>query len=396
MNAPSETPIPSRNSKLFFLIALILICFNLRTGFSSPDSLLHRIETDLHLTLQDSGVFAILPVFVLGIAAPLAPRLTRFIAPRKLVLYFMLLAVGGILWRSYGGEFGLYGGMVVMGLGLGIAGATIPGIIKKHYLEKQSLMMGVYSALVSLGTSVGAAGAVPAANLFGSWRAGLAVWCIPIILAVLLWSLYFRLFPSPASNSTLNTHVFSLFKKKAAWNITLFYMTRVAGAYFILTWLPILLKGRGMSPTDAGLILSLATLTEIPAALTSHKVEKMLGGHGRLIILSLLISVLCCWGFLYAPLSWIIPFSIIFGLCIGSLFSRGMALMVEKANDETTSVELSGMAQGVGFTMGAVLVVFSNKFVHPDGPFLAFALIYTFFCLLGMIFGYRSTKPGFV
>lgn len=393
MNANFQAPPDNRTQKIFFLAALILVCFNLRTGFSAPDSLLHRIELDLHLSLEGSGTFAILPVFVLGIAAPLSPHLARYMAPGKLVFLFLLVAAAGMMWRSYGGSIGLYGGMIVMALGLGIAGALIPGIVKKHFAARQSLMMGVYSALVSLGTSAGAAGAVPAANLLGSWNAGLAVWVIPLVISALFWETYQVKYGGKSAKSTLNTKITRLLSSRGAWDVTLFYTTRVACSYFLFTWLPILLKGRGMQITDAGFILSLATLTEIPAALTAHTLDKKLGGHGRVVALSLILSGICCWGFMYAPLTWAIPLSVIFGLSLGALFSRGMALMVERTRDETTSVELSGMSQGIGFTMGAILAVAGSLFVHPSGSLWPFCLVYTIFCLAGVIYGLRASRP---
>ena len=55
--------------KMLLLVAFLIICFNLRTGFDSPDPLLGTIEKDMGLSLENSGLFALLPVFVLGVAA---------------------------------------------------------------------------------------------------------------------------------------------------------------------------------------------------------------------------------------------------------------------------------------------------------------------------------------
>ena len=60
--------------KMLLLVAFLIICFNLRTGFDSPDPLLGTIEKDMGLSLENSGLFALLPVFVLGVAAPISPR----------------------------------------------------------------------------------------------------------------------------------------------------------------------------------------------------------------------------------------------------------------------------------------------------------------------------------
>ena len=129
--------------KMLLFVAFLIVCFNLRTGFDSPDPLLGTIERDMGLSLENSGLFALLPVFVLGVAAPISPRVARWMTPWKIIFWFQLLAVAGIFWRSWDGVAGLYGGMVLMGLGMGIAGAAIPGLIKHQFPDHASAMMGV-------------------------------------------------------------------------------------------------------------------------------------------------------------------------------------------------------------------------------------------------------------
>ena len=140
--------------KMLLLVAFLIICFNLRTGFDSPDPLLGTIEKDMGLSLENSGLFALLPVFVLGVAAPISPRVARWLTPWKIIFWFQLLAVAGIFWRSWDGVAGLYGGMVLMGLGMGIAGAAIPGLIKHQFPDHASAMMGIYSAMIGVGLSL--------------------------------------------------------------------------------------------------------------------------------------------------------------------------------------------------------------------------------------------------
>lgn len=158
--------------KMLLLVAFLIICFNLRTGFDSPDPLLGTIEKDMGLSLENSGLFALLPVFVLGVAAPISPRVARWLTPWKIIFWFQLLAVAGIFWRSWDGVAGLYGGMVLMGLGMGIAGAAIPGLIKHQFPDHASAMMGIYSAMIGVGSAVASGLSVPISNMLGR----LALW----------------------------------------------------------------------------------------------------------------------------------------------------------------------------------------------------------------------------
>lgn len=177
--------------KMLLFVAFLIVCFNLRTGFDSPDPLLGTIERDMGLSLENSGLFALLPVFVLGVAAPISPRVARWMTPWKIIFWFQLLAVAGIFWRSWDGVAGLYGGMVLMGLGMGIAGAAIPGLIKHQFPDHASAMMGVYSAMIGVGSAAASGLSVPISNMLGGWRFGLGVWIIPILLGMLVWGAYF-------------------------------------------------------------------------------------------------------------------------------------------------------------------------------------------------------------
>lgn len=318
--------------KMLLFVAFLIVCFNLRTGFDSPDPLLGTIERDMGLSLENSGLFALLPVFVLGVAAPISPRVARWMTPWKIIFWFQLLAVAGIFWRSWDGVAGLYGGMVLMGLGMGIAGAAIPGLIKHQFPDHASAMMGVYSAMIGVGSAAASGLSVPISNMLGGWRFGLGIWIIPILLGMLVWGAYFLRHPAGVFQSDPAASGHNLLRSGKAWQVTVFYLSRVGAAYFFYTWIPIFLRQRGMSYEDAGFILSVAMFAQLPATLSAHVLEKATGGRGLLIVMAMALAALSCWGILYLPLDWALWMAILFGLATGTVFSRGMALMVERAD----------------------------------------------------------------
>lgn len=348
------------------------------------------------LSLENSGLFALLPVFVLGVAAPISPRVARWLTPWKIIFWFQLLAVAGIFWRSWDGVAGLYGGMVLMGLGMGIAGAAIPGLIKHQFPDHASAMMGIYSAMIGVGSAVASGLSVPISNMLGGWRFGLGIWIIPILLGMLVWGAYFLKHPVGVFQRDPDSSGRNLLRSSKAWQVTIFYLSRVGAAYFFYTWIPIFLRQRGMSYVDAGFILSVAMFAQLPATLSAHALEKATGGRGLLIVMAMALAALSCWGILYLPLDWAVWMAILFGLATGTVFSRGMALMVERARTPSEAIRLSGMSQGIGFTMGAALSLLFTSFLHQGGSFLPFCLVYTFFCVLGMISGRMSAQLGYV
>lgn len=393
----SATAPPWTSYRVHFLIVFLLISFNLRMSFAAADPLLIFLQRDLKLNLIDSGIFAVLPVMVLGVASPLASRLVYYVRPRLLILYALLLTIAGVMWRSYGGMPGLFGGMVVIGLGLGIVGSAILGVLKEVFPVRSEAIMGGYTAFVCLGTSVGSGASEPLAEWLGGWQPGLAFWALPLVAAVLLWLELMRRGDSGRMpQHTLQASITMLLKQRKAWSVSIFYLFRVAGAYLLTIWLASLMRRRGMTAEDAGFVLALATLCQIPASLLSDKLVQWFGGQDRLMLIAIPLSIAACWGILFAPLHQWAVYSVLFGLCIGALFTLGMALIVQRSADEATTVALSGMAQGIGFIIGGALAWAGNFWIdNPHGDFWI-AVLYTVYGLAGLVFGLAAARPGMV
>lgn len=383
------------NNRIHFIIIFLLVSFNLRMSFSAADPLLVFLMRDLGLSVEGSGLFGLLPIMSLGIAAPLGARLTELIQPRILIIYALLMAIGGVAWRSCGTLSGLYGGTVVIGIGLGITGSVILGIVKQEFSGSIPQLMGAYTACVSLGTAVGAGSSAPVALALGGWRPGLLFWALPLLIATLLWAELIIFSPQQRQQlRTVRAPIAPLLRQSKAWDVSLFYLFRVAGAWLLVVWLATLMRRRGLPVVEAGLVLALSTTFQIPAALLCPHVTHWLGGRGNLMVLAILLSIVCCWGLLLAPLAVWPFFAGLLGLCLGSIFALGMTLIVESSADEGTTLALSGLAQGLGFVGGGLLAWAASPAMQMPSPDLWIAGIYSLFALCGLTFGLRCNRPG--
>lgn len=395
MYAVGMTAPDSRSYNIHFIIVFLFICLNLRLSFAATDPVLSVMMHDLGMQVGSSSLFALLPVISLGIAAPLGAKLVCRIKPRALITWAMCLAIAGIIWRSYGGSFGLFGGTAAIGLGLGITGSVILGIIKDMFPDRIPTLMGAYTACVCLGTSLGSAAGDPVVAVMGSWQKGLLFWACPLALAVLLWiELAHRAHPFNLKEQPLHSSLIPLLKQKKAWWVSAFYLFRVSGAWVIIVWLATLMHSRGLSLVEAGLALGLATACEIPSTLLSDHFSQWLGGKSRLMYIAIPLSIISVFGLLLGPLHWWPLFSIIFGLCIGSIFALGMTLIVENSADPSATVALSGMAQGLGFIIGGLLAWAASAVMDLPHPQLWMACVYSLFALGGLVCGMYSDTPN--
>ncbi len=378
------------NQRIHFIIIFLLVSFNLRMSFSAADPLLVFLMRDLGLGVDSSGLFGLLPVISLGVAAPVGAKLCELIRPRILIIYALLLAVAGVAWRSCGNMAGLYGGTIAIGIGLGITGSVILGIVKQEFPSSLPQLMGAYTACVSLGTAVGSGASDPVALALGGWQKGLLFWAIPLIVAMLLWVELITFSPAQKqAQHTVRAPISRLLRQPRAWAVSFFYLFRVAGAWLLIVWLATLMRRRGLPMVEAGLVLAISTTFQIPAALLCSHMTKWLGGRGGLMIAAILLSVACCWGLLLAPLHLWPLFACLLGLGLGSVFALGMTLIVECSADEATTVALSGMAQGLGFIGGGLLAWVASPVMQTSRPDLWMAGIYSLFALSGLIFGLR-------
>ena len=384
---------PYNSGHLHFIIIFLLVSFNLRLAFSAADPLLKPLMQDMGLGISSSGLFGLLPVLALGAAAPLGARLSAVVRPALLIIYALLAAICGVIWRSSGGIAGLFGGTIIIGLGLGIAGAVILGIVKQEEKQNLPMLMSAYTACVSLGTSVGTGASAPVAHWLGGWQNGLLFWGLPLLLATLLWGeLVLHSRPRQTTQQTVKAPMLPLLRKHSARMVTLYYLFRVASAWLLIVWLSTLLQQRGLHPDKAGFVLALSTACQIPFALVAGILCRLLGGTARLMLAGTLVGVVACWGLLVAPLSLWVLFAILLGFGMGSIFAIGMTLIATTEPDEAGTIALSGLAQGVGFIGGGLLAWAAGLSLRLPMPDLCLASLYTLLALCGLFFGLRCAK----
>lgn len=384
----------SIRGRVTLLFILMLVALNLRVAFISVDPVLSLLKRDLHLNEDSLGFFAILPVMLLGIASVMTPYISNFFLPTRILFWALLLAVVGIFVRSYCGDVGLYLGMVGIGLGLGITGTILVGIIKRMYAERAGIIMGGYVAVVSLSVAIGSYCGDIMVRLLGGWKLGLAFWSLPLLITAGLWHIYVsRHQEMRVSRTGFRPKLTALMAVPMAWYITLFYLFRVAGAYLLTIWVPNLMLMRGMSLVDSGAVFALATIVQIPAAFTATWWINLLGER-KVVMIVIPLSVIGVSILLFAPLGYWILASCILGYSIGVIFSVGMQLMVTKTADESTSLELTSMAQSIAFIVGSLCALAGSFVIKWEHPYMGIMITYIVYSCGSLLFGIFATGKG--
>ncbi|MCV4344437.1 MFS transporter [Pseudomonas capsici] len=355
--APQASTTPTQDTSILkrpwlLLLGLVLVALNLRPALSSVAPLLNAVSESLGLSSARAGLLTTLPVLCLGLFAPLAPRLARRFGSERVVLGILLVLAAGVLLRSNFGEIGLFAGSLLAGASIGIIGVLLPGIVKRDFPRQAGAMTGVYTMALCLGAAIAAGLTVPLTQYFDDrWSVGLGFWMIPALLAALVWLPQTR---ELHANHQVAYRVRGLLRDPLAWQVTLYMGLQSSLAYIVFGWLPSVLIDRGMTPTQAGLLLSGSIIVQLISALSAPWLATRGKDQRLAIVLVMLMTLGGLFGCLYAPLEGLWGWAILLGLGQGGTFSLALALIVLRSRDSHVASNLSGMAQGIGYTIASI------------------------------------------
>ncbi|MDD2060484.1 CynX/NimT family MFS transporter [Pseudomonas sp. GD03860] len=372
------------------LLGLVLVALNLRPALSSMAPLLNQVSESLGLTASAAGLLTTLPVLCLGLFAPLAPILARRFGSERVILGILMVLAAGIAVRSAFGSTGVFVGSIMAGASIGVIGVLLPGIVKRDFPKHAGTLTGVYTMALCLGAALAAGATVPLSQHLGdSWALGLGFWLIPALLAALIWL--------PQAREGHGAHhvayrVRGLLRDPLAWQVTLYMGLQSSLAYIVFGWLPSILIGRGLTPTQAGLVLSGSVIVQLISSLAAPWLATR-GKDQRIAIVGVMVMVLAgLFGCLYAPLEGLWGWAIVLGLGQGGSFALALTLIVLRSKDAHVAANLSSMAQGVGYTL-ASMGPFAVGLVHDlTGGWNAIGWIFAVVGIGAIAFGLKAGR----
>ncbi|OLF56012.1 CynX/NimT family MFS transporter [Pseudomonas chlororaphis] len=385
---------PAPRRPWLLLLGLILVALNLRPALSSMAPMLSEVSRSLGLSASQAGLLTTLPVLCLGLFAPLAPVLARRFGAERVVLGILLTLAGGIILRSSLGEVGLFAGSVLGGASIGVIGVLLPGIVKRDFAKHAGTMTGVYTMALCLGAAMAAGATVPLSQHFGdSWALGLGFWVLPALVAALFWL--------PQVGKRQGAHhaayrVRGLLRDPLAWQVTLYMGLQSSLAYIVFGWLPSILIGRGLSPTQAGLVLSGSVIVQLASSLAAPWLATRGKDQRLAIVVVMLLTLGGLFGCLYAPVDGLWGWAILLGVGQGGTFSLALTLIVLRSKDAHVAANLSSMAQGIGYTL-ASMGPFAVGLVHDwTGGWAAVGWIFAVIGLGAIIAGLGAGRARYV
>ncbi len=343
---------PARGSRVLLGASLVLIAFNLRVLFSSLSAVLPEVIRATDLRPGAASLVTTLPVLCMGLFAPLAPRAAaRFGAERTMFAVLGLLTLGTAL-RAAGSVAGLLAGAVLAGAAIAVGNVLLPGLVKRDFPDRVAPMTGLFTMALSGGAAVAAAATVPIKDLLGgSWPLALGAWALPAAAVTTLWAPRAR--RGAVRSAPVAAPAVALWRNALAWRVTLFMGLQSALAYCVFGYMAPILRERGVPAGTAGLVVSASVLLQCAACLTAPELA-VRGRDQRWINVGFFALALAgLLGCTLAPLGGVWAWAAASGLGQGGLIALAMTTIVLRSPDAATAARLSGMAQGIGYTLAS-------------------------------------------
>jgi CP family cyanate transporter-like MFS transporter len=350
---------------LLLLAALFLASLNMRPVITSVAPLLGDIQTGLGMSGLTASLLTTLPVLCMGVFAPLAVRISRrFGMERTIFGSMMLIGLATALRLITSNSLLLILTALLSGLGIGIAGPLLSGFIKK-YFPNGSMLVSLYSASLVFGASLAAGLSVPIYEWLGqSWQKALAIWAVLAIAAVVCWG-WIAARPVQADNRANNKLPLS---NKRAWLLTLLFGLMASIFYSLTAWMAPIVQSMGYSKHEAGTMLTLFTLVQIPM---SFIISLLVAKFKRLTMWLVLCSLLELAGVILLISGAVPPMAsaLLLGIGAGGLFPLMLLLpFMETERPEEVS-SWSAMNQGGGYMIGALGPLLIGRAVDWSGNF---------------------------
>ncbi|GAA5504142.1 putative transporter YycB [Deinococcus xinjiangensis] len=345
-------PPRNRAAPLLLVLGLVLVALNLRPVIAAFGPLLSVIQADLGVSGATVSLLTSVPLLCWGAVALLAPLLVRWRSAEVIILGCLgLIGVGALLRAGPNLPLILFG-TVLVGSGIAVVNVLLPSLLRRDFTERLGLMTGLYTTAVVGGAALASAVSVPLMHAFGdSWHWALGCWAVLTLLGALAW--WPAVLGRPPRLTAALQRGQSIWSNPAALPVTLYMGAQSLVFFTWLTWLPKILIERGHSAAEAGLLLSLGNIVQLPFTLVVPVLAARLPTPRPLVLALSFANALGVAGLLWWPAAPPLLWVLLLGMAAGSAFPLALYLVAHRARSAGEVPQLSAVAQGFGYLFAA-------------------------------------------
>jgi CP family cyanate transporter-like MFS transporter len=376
------------------LVILFVVALSLRPQLVGPVTLIDGVSNSLGMSHAIAGLVGALPVLCMGLFALVTPAVRRAMGTRSTVtLSVALIAMGGLA-RAASPEIWTFLALtVVVGVGIGIAGAVLPVVVRQVVPSKPVGGTASYSAGLQLGAAVAAASAAALAAQLGGWSGALAALSVGCLVPLAAW-----LFAGPkrAELSEAGARLHRAPIDRTAITLALVFGLFGTVYYGLIAWLPDAYLEHGWSASSSGAIVAALNVSSLAGALTAAFVTARIGYRLAVPLMGIGFAIAAA-GFVAAPgagFAW----ATLAGYTNGALLPLLLAQPVRVAETPDQIAWLSAVMLGGGYTMAAFAPVALGALRDGSGSFgtsfVVLALVSVMLSALTTVVGRQHTPDA--
>ena len=345
------------------VLTLFAVGLVLRPQIVGVGPLLPKIESSLDISHGVAGLLTTIPVFCMGVFAPLAPPLLRHYGSRIAIGASLLgVAAFGVLRAVAPGVPLLLLLTVPVGMGIAAAGTLMPVVVKEEHPERPALGTGVYTTGINVGATMAAVVAAPLAIAIG-WRGTLVLFSVLSLAAVLPWLARRHRASAPPERAPLP------FRVRVAWLLAAMFALQSIFYYGFNAWLADVYTERGWGDTEAGALVAVlnafALVTGVTTALVGDRAPRRT--FLRLAAWVAVVGSVAVAADVAGAWAW----AALLGASAGMLFTIVMTLPLDAAGSRTEVAAMTTLMLGVGYSISAFAPVVLGAVRDASGSFTA-------------------------
>ncbi|NJQ02082.1 CynX/NimT family MFS transporter [Streptomyces zingiberis] len=386
------------------VVGIALAALNLRPAITSLGPLLQEVRDGLGMSGTAAGLLTSLPSLCFALVGAAAPRLARRGGPAPVLLAGMSAIAAGLLVRSLAGTTAAFLAASALALaGIALSNVLMPVAVKRWFPGRVGTMTGLYSMTLALGTSVAAASAVPVTQALGAdWRAGLAVWAIPAMVAGLVWLPLVvtgsraarggggtgpraeaagppepapRTSPGPSSAESGREPDAPgrITRSRTAWALGCFFGLQATAAYVTMGWMPQIFRDAGLPASTAGVLLAVTMGLGVPLSFLLPRVAAGMRHQSGIAVVLGVCGLGGYAGLYAAPAAGAWFWALLLGIS-NCAFPLVLTLIGMRARTGAGVVRLSAFAQSTGYLIsipGPLLIGLLHQYSGGWGAPLA-------------------------
>lgn len=365
---PASTPHHSKQD-LALLVLVILIGLNLRPFLTAIGPLAQAIDNRLGLGMDTLAWLTLLPLWLIGVGVLLTPGLRRLTGPSQLLgAALLLLGMGNAMRFDAQSGALLIASAALCGLGSALVQGVLPGLIKQSFAHKVPLVMGIFSACMMGGGALGAS-LTPQLVASLDWSRALALWSLPVLLAM-VWLAWKVRLPSAAVVAIPHGEQ-RLITLPRSWLLIGCFGIINSGYGIVVAWLAPAYMAQGWSAQQGGELVAWLALAQTASGLGLPLLAARNTDRRPWMGLAIIMQVAGFGGLWLAPQAAPILWCMLCGAGLGGSFSLIMVIALDHLPDPRRAGTLSALMQGFGFMLAATGPWVAARLHHLSGDFAA-------------------------